>query len=79
MFEREAVIKADGALQPKLDALIAINKVWAEAAAQAPVPSVMMGGGSDGASSRQDEISQLMGVLATKAARDLSLDLKVQQ
>jgi hypothetical protein len=39
----------------------------------------MMGGGSEGASSRQDEISQLMGVLATKAARDLSLDLKVQQ
>ena len=78
-YAREAVIKADGALQPKLDALIAINKVWAEAAAQAPVPSVMMGGGSEGSSSRQDEISQLMGVLATKAARDLSLDLKVQQ
>ena len=72
------MIKADGALQPKLDALIEINKVWAEAAAQAPVPSVMMGG-KDGASSRQDEIGQLMGVLATKAARDLSLDLKVQQ
>ena len=77
-YAREAVIKADGALQPKLDALIEINKVWAEAAAQAPVPSVMMAG-KDGASSRQDEIGQLMGVLATKAARDLALDLKVQQ
>ena len=73
------MIKADGALQPKLDALIEINKVWAQAAAQAPVPSVMMGGSKDGASSRQDEIGQLMGVLATKAARDLALDLKVQQ
>ncbi|CAN7378774.1 SPFH domain-containing protein [Pseudomonas solani] len=77
-YAREAVIKADGALQPKLDALIAINKVWAEAAAQAPVPSVMMGAGQNGASSRQDEIGQLMGVLATKAARDLALDLKVK-
>ncbi|MEM7919972.1 hypothetical protein Q4Q89_19620, partial [Morganella morganii] len=38
-YAREAVMKAEGALQPKLDALIAINKVWAEAAAQAPVPS----------------------------------------
>ena len=38
----------------------------------------MMGASGDG-TSRQDEISQLMGVLATKAARDLSLDLKVQQ
>ncbi|WP_204348532.1 hypothetical protein, partial [Klebsiella pneumoniae] len=51
--------------------------VWAEAAAQAPVPSVMMGAGANGAASRQDEIGQLMGVLATKAARDLALDLKV--
>ncbi|SDG29914.1 SPFH domain / Band 7 family protein [Pseudomonas benzenivorans] len=79
-YAREAVIKADGALQSKLDALLAINKVWAEAAAQAPVPSVMMSGsGQGGSSSRQDEIGQLMGVLATKAARDLSLDLKVKE
>ena len=47
-------------------------------AAQAPVPSVMMGAGANGAASRQDEIGQLMGVLATKAARDLALDLKVK-
>ena len=32
-----------------------------------------------GTSSRQDEIGQLMGVLATKAARDLALDLSVKQ
>lgn len=75
---REAVIKADGALQPKLDALIAINKVWAEAAARAPVPSVMMAAGQSATSGRQDEIGQLMGVLATKAARDLALDMKVK-
>ncbi|MBB2496531.1 SPFH domain-containing protein [Aquipseudomonas ullengensis] len=79
-YARKAVIEADGALQPKLDALVAINKVWAEAAAQAPVPSVMMAAsGQNGAASRQDEIGQLMGVLATKAARDLSLDLKVKE
>lgn len=74
---REATIKADGALQSKLDALIEINKAWAQAAAQAPVPSVMMGGAASGAVGRQDELSQLMGVLATKAARDLALDMKM--
>ncbi|WP_137972648.1 SPFH domain-containing protein [Pseudomonas sp. F(2018)] len=79
-YARKAVIEADGALQPKLDALVEINKVWAEAASQAPVPGVMMGGGANGASaSRQDEIGQLMGILATKAARDLSLDMKVKE
>lgn len=79
-YARKAVIEADGALQPKLDALVQINKVWAEAASQAPVPGVMMGGSGSGASaSRQDEIGQLMGILATKAARDLSLDMKVKE
>lgn len=78
-YAREAVIKADGALQSKLDALVTINQAWAEAASQAPVPSVMMaGGGTPGVSSRQDEIAQLMAVLATKAAKDLALEMKVQ-
>ena len=74
---KEATIKADGALQSKLDALIQINKAWAQAAAHAPVPSVTMGSGQPGSVGRQDEMSQLMGILATKAARDLALDLKV--
>lgn len=77
---REASIKADGALQSKLDALIAINKAWAQAAAQAPVPGVMMGSaGSSATVGRQDELSQFMGILATKAARDLALDMKMNQ
>lgn len=78
-YAREAVIKADGALQSKLDALVTINQAWAEAASKAPVPSVMMAGGGPGTSSRQDEIAQLMGVLATKAAKDLAVEMKVQQ
>ncbi|MDH0745783.1 SPFH domain-containing protein [Pseudomonas sp. GD03842] len=74
---REATIKADGALQSKLDALVEINKAWAHAAAQAPVPSVTMGAGQGNATGRQDELNQFMSVLATKAARDLAIDLKV--
>ncbi|MFJ4066335.1 SPFH domain-containing protein [Pseudomonas sp. NPDC089996] len=74
---REASLKADGALQTKLEALVQINRVWAEAAARAPVPSVMMGG-SDAGVGRQDEMSKLMTVLATKAAKDLMVDLKTQ-
>ncbi|MFY1666120.1 SPFH domain-containing protein [Pseudomonas sp. Pseu.R1] len=74
---REATIKADGALQSKLDALIEINKAWAQAAMHAPVPSVTMGAGQSGGTGRQDELNQFMSVLATKAARDLAIDLKV--
>ncbi|EPJ2809270.1 SPFH domain-containing protein [Pseudomonas putida] len=76
-YAREASIKADGALQTKLDALVQINRAWAEAAAKAPVPSVMMGGTEPGIG-RQDEMSKLMSVLATKAAKDLVVDLKTQ-
>jgi len=75
-YAREAAIKADGALQTKLDALVQINRAWAEAAAKAPVPSVMMGSGSEAGVGRQDEMSKLMSVLATKAAKDLMVDLK---
>ncbi|MCV9917919.1 MULTISPECIES: SPFH domain-containing protein [Pseudomonas] len=74
-YAREASLKADGALQNKLDALVQINRAWAEAAAKAPVPNVMMGGAESGIG-RQDEMSRLMSVLATKAAKDLLVDLK---
>ncbi|UVL02147.1 SPFH domain-containing protein [Pseudomonas sp. B21-047] len=73
---REASIKADGALQTKLDALVQINRAWADAAARAPVPNVMMGGGAESGIGRQDEMTKLMSVLATKAAKDLVVDLK---
>lgn len=74
-YAREASLKADGALQNKLDALVQINKAWADAAAKAPVPNVMMGGTEAGIG-RQDEMNKLMSVLATKAAKDLAIDLK---
>jgi regulator of protease activity HflC (stomatin/prohibitin superfamily) len=77
-YAKEAIITADGALDKKLAALVDINKVWADAASKAPVPSVMMGGGADG-TSRQTEIGQLMQVMAVKAARDLSVDMSVKK
>lgn len=77
-YAKQAVIEADGALQQKLDALVNINRVWADAASKAPVPSVMMGGSGDG-SSRQTEIGQLMQIMAAKAAKDLSIDMTVKK
>lgn len=77
-YAKEAVIKADGALDKKLAAMVDINKVWADAASKAPVPSVMMGGNNDG-NSRQTEIGQLMQIMAVKAARDLSVDMSVKK
>lgn len=77
-YAKQAVIEADGALDKKLAALVSINETWANAAAKAPVPGVMMGGAGDGAS-RQTEIGQLMSVMAVKAAKDLQVDLDVKK
>ena len=47
--------------------------------AKAPVPSVVMGGSSNVSStSRQSEFEQMMGILAAKAAKDLTLDMKIK-
>lgn len=77
-YAKQAVIEADGALDKKLAALVSINETWANAAAKAPVPSVMMGAAGEG-TSRQTEIGQLMSVMAVKAAKDLQVDLDVKK
>lgn len=77
-YAKKAVMLADGALEKKLATLERINKVWADAAGVAPVPSVMMGGAGEGGASRQGEIGQLMQVMAAKAAKDLSVDLSTK-
>ena len=78
-YAKQAVIEADGALDKKLAALVQINETWANAAANAPVPGVMMGGAADGSTSRQSEIGQLMQVMAVQAAKQLQVDMNVQK
>jgi regulator of protease activity HflC (stomatin/prohibitin superfamily) len=75
-YAKEAVIKADGALDKKLAAMVSINEVWAKAATSAPVPGVVMGG--SGTTGRQNEIQDMMSIMAVKAAKDLQLDMAVK-
>jgi regulator of protease activity HflC (stomatin/prohibitin superfamily) len=80
-YEKKAAILADGALAQKLDAFVQVNKSWADAAAKAQVPGIMMGGGAGGSSAgaRQSEFGDYLGVIAAKAAKDLQLDMAVKQ
>ena len=78
-YAKQAVIEADGALDKKLAALVEINNVWATAAANAPVPGVVMGGAGEGSTSRQSEIGQLMSVMAVQAAKQLQVDMDVKR
>jgi regulator of protease activity HflC (stomatin/prohibitin superfamily) len=71
------LIQADGALDKKLNALVEINKVWADAyTSQRPTPDVVLGTGQ---SSNVNPASNFMEILSAKAARDLHLELGVKR
>jgi len=75
---KERVMKADGALEQKLQAWVDVNKMYASAIQSyqgAWVPGVVMGGagGTNGAAGAMD----LVTLLTAKTAKELALDLSV--
>lgn len=71
---KKLVMEADGALEKKLEAYVASQRLWADAFANMKtpvVPSVVMGGQLGQGGSAQT----MMDMLAVKAAKDLSLDM----
>jgi len=71
---KKLVMEADGALEKKLEAAIAINKLWADAYAKRQVPTVVMGEHGGGQDSQS---SAFMDMLTVKAAKDLALDMSL--
>lgn len=74
---KRLVMEADGALEPKLKALVEINKFYADAIKGYQgswVPSVVMGGGSQVAGSGAQ---QLVDLLTAKTAKELGIDMNV--
>jgi len=76
-YARARLMKADGALEKKLNAQIEIQKVWADAFSKyqgAIVPQFQTGGAgaSNGA-------LNFMDIMTAKTARDFALDLKVNK
>lgn len=74
--KKELVMRADGALEQKLAALIDINKVWANAVQNYKgnwVPQTVMGASGDGSGS---EAANLIQLLTAQAAKDINVDLR---
>lgn len=73
---KRLVMDADGQLDKKLEALVAINSKYADAIAKAQpgawAPNVQMGGAAQGGG---DRASSLVDLLTAKTAKDLSVDL----
>ena len=77
--KRQLLMNADGALAPKLDALIKINGIWADAFAKHQgkiVPDIMWGGSSG---SGGNAATDFMNFMNMKAAKDLSVDPRALQ
>lgn len=72
---KRLVLEADGALEQKLEALVAINKVWAEAyTEQRPTPDIVIGGAEGAGVSAQT----FMELMVIKTIKDLSLEMEIK-
>lgn len=78
-YAKEAILLADGALAQKLEAWVAAQTVWADAASKINVPStVFSNGGGDGTSGNAfTTVDQYMQMMTMKAARDLQVDVDI--
>lgn len=78
-YQREQLLEADNALQMKVDAEIAIQKVWADAYAQRRVPQIVMGASEkDGVPVGSDsEVQQLLKLLTADTAKRLSYNRSI--
>lgn len=73
---KRLVMEADGALQQKLETYQNVSAMYADAIAkQKWVPEIQMGSNGGNGSAANDLIS----LLTTKAAKDLSLDMNIQK
>lgn len=76
-YEKEKVMHADGALDKKLEAYVAVQTVWAEAFSkhEGPVTPTYMFGGLGGAGN-YNAVSTFMELQNAKAMHDLNLNMQ---
>jgi hypothetical protein len=77
---KKLVMQADGALEIKTKALIAIAHEWAPAVANYKgnlTPQVVMGSGGTPGTAGANTVPGFIDLLTAKAARDLSLDMSL--
>jgi len=76
---KRAVMEADGQLDKRLEAIVKINSLYADAIAKAQpgawAPAVQMGQGSGNAGSRASDLVDLM---TAKTAKEIGVDLSVK-
>lgn len=77
-YEKEALIRADGALNQKLAAWVKSQEVWAAAFSKRRVPATVFGGSESGTGSDLDA-KTFMQLLTVQAAKQLELDMTIEK
>lgn len=71
---------ANGALEQKLEAWVAVNQAYAEAMKESIwVPTYVMGGGYGGGGSNSSGASDLIQMMMAKTAKDITLDMNMKK
>lgn len=78
-YQKKVILQADNALAQKLEAEVAIQRIWADAFAQRKVPTNVFGGGTGGAPVGSDtEVKAFMQMLTLDAAKRLNYDREIK-
>lgn len=77
-YEKREILAADNALAQKLEAYVAIQRVWADAFARRQVPTTVFGTTEGGAGSDSD-VTEFLQLMTVQAARGLALDPGIER
>lgn len=79
-YQKSEILKADNALQQKLDAYVEAQKAWARAFSLRRVPStVFAGGGTNNNGSSDFDVQQFLQIMTVQAAKQLNLDPSIKK
>lgn len=77
--QKKVLIEADNALQPKLEAEVEIQKMWAEAYAKRQVPQYVFGDGGGTPKGGDSETASFMKLMTLQAAQNLNYERSVKK
>ena len=77
-YQKRVLLEADNALQPKLDAEIQIQRVWAEAYAKRQVPQYVFGDNGSTPTGGDSETASFMQLMTIQAAKNLNYERDIK-
>jgi len=77
-YQKKVLIEADNALQPKLDAEVQIQRMWANAYAKRKVPQYVFGSDGNTPKGGDTETASFMKLMTVQAAKNLNYERSVK-